>query len=173
VSQFTKLRGIGTYAGNVMTGRKALNLWRVLSNEHPVSGERTLVRQRKMINGSEVAAMEEVTPLPHASPESVASLLPEAFEPKPHIEKGPHGLYQFEATDETRPEGVSTTLPYPIHRDPDSLRRYVVLDARTDPPRRHYLDSEQAGYSPVPATGDAEIEGADEEFGGEFEDDTF
>ncbi len=149
VSEFTKLRGIGTYAAQVMTGKKALNRWHVISHEHPVSGERVLVREREMINGVEVRAMQEVMPKPDANERDVAALKPNAFIAKPSIEKGPHGLHLFDPTDETRPEGVSTTLPYPIHRDPESLRKYVILDARGETPVRHYLDPENIGLTAV------------------------
>lgn len=172
VSQFSKLRGIGTYAGQVMTGKKALNVWKVLGNEHPASGEKVLVRQRKMLNGTEVASMEEVLPREDADPAAVEALDIGAFTQKPHIEKGPHGLYQFDAADETRPEGVSVRLPYPIYRDPDTLRRYVILTAAREgtPEVRHYLDAESIGMSPVPPTGDAEQERA-EDFTEEYDDD--
>ena len=88
-------------------------------------------------------------PKADATAGQIDSLDPQYFEARPHIEEGPHGRHLFDAKDETRPEGVSTTIPYPIYREPESLRRYVTLDATTEPPRRHYLDGETVGVSPV------------------------
>lgn len=171
ISQFDKLKGIGTYAGQVMTGKKALNRWTVLAHEHPASGERVLVRSRTMVNGSEVASMEEVIPKDGADETAVRRLDVDAFEGSPQIEKGTHGLHKFDEADETRPEGVSTKYGYPIYREPGSLRRFVILDARTEPQRKHFLDAEAAGFSPVPENED-DREHPDD-FGYDDDDDNF
>lgn len=158
ISQFTKLRGLGSYASKVMSGQKALNVWTIISTTHPASGERCLVRTRRQISGSDVVEMQEVTPRASATPQAVARLEPEAFEPALQIEKGPHGLHTF-AAGEDLPVGAQAGIPYPLHRDPQTLHKYVVLRAANGDvteQRHEFVEGAMAGVTSLPETEEVE-----------------
>lgn len=144
VSEFSKMRGIGTYASEVMSGRKAFALWRPVAQTHPISGAPCLVRSRVMVNGTEVRNMEVVIPTTEEH-----NFDPRNFTPLPNIQRGPYGLWTV-PENEDRPEGVPVGAQFPVYRDSVTLRRYVVLRVAENgnEERRHWLDGEP---SPVRA----------------------
>lgn len=148
ISQFSKLGKVGAYAGQVFGGRKAFNAWEVVGDTHPVSGEKVLYRQRKLIAGSDISSLQVVKP--KAGFETSHGFAPENFEQVVEMEHGRYGVFTVEAQDDggLRPAGLSEDIPlgteFPIRRDGSSLRKYIVVRAASEgqTERRYWLDTQ-------------------------------
>lgn len=136
VSEFENLRGIRSLSAEVMSGRKAFPVWRPVGDTHPVSGERVSIRTRTFINGRSIEAMEVVRPTVDEH-----GFDPENFEPAPLMKSGPNGLWAA-PDNEDCPEGVEPGTEFPVHRDSDTGRRYVILRIAEGASEevRHYID---------------------------------
>lgn len=170
VAEFSRLNGSGQgYASQVFSGRKPFNAWRVVGSTHPHSGEAVLVRSREMYNGSEVVKVAQVRPL--AGREETHNYDPANFEIVQEMQKGQYGMWT--APTENTPEGAVAGAAYPIHREPESLRRYAILKVAQgeDAERRFYLDGQDgAGVASAHDERDAAGPGDGDEDGGDGED---
>jgi hypothetical protein len=132
VAPYQRLRGIGRYSAQVMSGAKPLNLWTVRGEAHPVTGERILMRSRRTVSGKTVREMQVVTPKADADAAQIDALAPDAFEPAVEPQSIGFGLYTVDRT-KTLEDGIvlpaGTVLP--IHRDTGLGERYVVACAGT------------------------------------------
>lgn len=141
VSEFKKLRRLGKYASDIFAGRKAFNVWRTTATVHP-SGETVLFRTRTLIPASQITALAEVEPL---ATRAEGSLDAAHFQPAARMQRGQFGTW-------LAPDGVAGATPgerYPIHREPDTLRRYVNLAVPPNgPATTYFLD---ATAQPAPA----------------------
>lgn len=174
VSEFHKLGRIQRYVTQVQSGQKPFNAWRVVGTRHPVSGEPVLTRAREFLNGYQITRITQVEPT-----RADHGYEPANFRPVVTMEKGRLGLYTV-PDNEDRPEAfVERDIPggmqFPVHQDPTTLRRYVVL-AQGDPgaapeteaaeERRFYLDAARGGWTPdqeVEVEAEAEAEADDDE----------
>ena len=157
VSEFSKLGGIGNYSAAVMAGRKGFNAWRVVGTIHPASGEPCLVRERTVLNGSEIRSIREVTPLPGR--EQDHGYDPGAFQGVQEVQSGQYGIWRA-PTNGSAVEGAVPGMEYPVHRDEGTLEKYVILrwaeDGEGGGEVRHYFergvvplgpgDGDDAGY---------------------------
>lgn len=159
VAEFADLGGTGQgYAGQVFARAKPFNAWRVISGTHPASGEATLVRTRQMYNGNAILSIAQVQP--KAGFETSHEYLPANFEPVLEIQHGKYGAWV--APTENTPPGAVAGMSYPIHRDPNDFRRYVVLRVEQAPA--------QIGGEPTPEMRfnvDASTARSDGTFGGD------
>lgn len=129
VSEFTKLVNVQRYASQVFIGQKPFNVWRVVGDVHPQSGERVLVRQRVMLNGRDVLEVEHV----QRKPDVDANTMDAAdFEPVAEIQSGQGGLWT--APEQNTPEHAVAGVRYPVHINPQTLRPYVILQAEREEP---------------------------------------
>jgi hypothetical protein len=126
VAEFSKLQGSGErYVGQVFYAAKPFNAWRVLRHTHPVSGEAVLVRTREMYNGNQIKKVERVQPKADVTSQQIGTLDPQYFESCPEIQGTAFGLWTAPA--ENTPEGAVAGVSYPIHRNEQTLERYVIL----------------------------------------------
>jgi hypothetical protein len=147
ICEFQKNQGLRRFAADVMGGRKALPVWRLVGTTHPHSGEQVLLRTRAFINGSTVTGMEEVEPTREdhgydpANFQSVVSV---------RGLNGTSARWIAPASQDDAIDGAVAGVAYPIHRDVADSRRFVILRAAegVTAELRHYLDPERgAGYS--------------------------
>lgn len=135
VSEFSKLASVGRYATQVFSGQKAFNGWKVVGTTHPHSGEQTLVRERVMYNGRSVRSIEQVEPTTEEH-----GLDPANFQPAATPQRALHG--SFTVPEEVPHADLVAGAKYPIHRDPETFRKYVIVKVATEEAAevRHYLD---------------------------------
>lgn len=144
VSEYRKLGNIEKYLKRVFYENKPLNVWHVISEVHPDSGEAVLYRRRLVLNGKNIVAVEEVVPTESRRGNDYS---PNLFQPKPVIEKGQYGTWTAPTTEGALVVDARPGATYPIHRDPESVRRYVVLKAgEGEDEIRHYLDPERPQF---------------------------
>lgn len=148
ISEFTKLRGLRSYSSQVMSGQKSFAAWTVVAREHPASGEPCLVRTRTFVSGTAIATMTEVAPTTEDHEYD-----PENFKPVEHFQKNEYGFFQFTDALAADIEGAVAGIEYPIHRDPTSLRKYVILSVaepeNSVEEQRHYIDSATNAWQPI------------------------
>lgn len=137
VSEFSKLVSVGRYAAQVYIGSKAFNGWKVVSTTHPHSGEQTLVRERVLYNGKNIRLIEQVEPTTEEH-----GLDPANFRPAAVPQRARFGSYTV--PEEVPHEGLVAGARYPIHRDPESFRQYVIVRVAEGEAAevRFYLDGE-------------------------------
>lgn len=153
ISEFSNLGGEGQgYATKVFAGASVFSVWRVVGNAHPVSGETVLMRTQEMVNGSQIVKLQQVKP--REGLETTHGFDPANFEPVAIMQQGRYGLWIApDGSDANQPavEGATPGVGYPVHRDDESLRRYVILRAQGEPTQiggepvaevRHWLDAE-------------------------------
>ena len=143
IAAFEKLGGTGQgYSTQVFAGRKPFNGWRVVGDTHPVSGEPVVLRTRTMYAGHQIASITAVKP--KDGRENDHGYESGNFEPVAEIQSTEHGMYT--APTANTPEGAVAGVDYPVHRDPNDLRRYVILRAANDigPETRFYVDAASA-----------------------------
>lgn len=170
IGEFSKLKKVGAYADDVLRGRKTFNVWRVVGGTHPANGEPCLMRTRQKVNSSQITCIEEVEPVREDHEYQAVN-----FRGVARPQSGKAGLHRFtEPVDPTAedavpvPDGARTDVEYPVHRDPESGRRFVWLSYDIT---RHYLDPEPAAY---PVTTDMEGgQGEEHEWDDESGDDDF
>lgn len=139
VSEFSDLGGSGQgYSTQVFAQQKPFNAWKVVAGEHPASGEKVLVRTRVMFNGMLITSIAQVQP--KEGFDTSHGYVVENFEPVTEIQHGQYGAHVFGA--ENLPAGAVAGVGYPIHRDPNDFRRYVVLKVEQAP--------ETVGGEPTP-----------------------
>jgi hypothetical protein len=169
VSEFGNRQNVRNYARDVFAGKKPFNVWRVVSEAHPVSGERVRMRRGWFINGAEILSITEVKPKQghetnhEYNPDLFEQVvLPEQFDWRGsgYSRSGSGKQGYWTAPTENTPTGAEPGVVYPIHRDEDG-RRYVVLSV--DPVEsRLNLDGGEPGTSVVAAgTGDESDEDDD------------
>lgn len=134
-SEFDKLKQVGKYASDVFAGRKPFNAWRVLANVHPASGERVLVRERMMINGTEISKVRQVKRLEDGT-----------YAPVETVQSGERGIWTAPSNPDDAVVGAIMGMQYPIHQDSITLRDYVILsvaghDGNADEVR-YFVDGE-------------------------------
>lgn len=133
-SEFDKLTKIGKYSADVFAGRKPFNAWRLLGNVHPASGEKVLVRERMMINGSEIAKIRQVKQVSEGIYGSVET-----------VQSGERGIWTAPSNPDDAVVGAIMGMQYPVHQDSSDLRQYVILNAEGhngDAELRYYVDGE-------------------------------
>jgi hypothetical protein len=144
IGEFEKVRTGQRYLTAVFAGAKAFNAWKVVATAHPVTGEPVTMRTREMISGRQILSAAVVVPTVEDH-----GYDPDNFELKQFPKQGEFGVYVFGADDV--PEGGQTGVEYPVHREDETLRRYVYLaytglDGPDDNPDLastiHYLDPE-------------------------------
>lgn len=145
ICEFQNSQKMRKFAREVMSGAKALPVWRKISDTHPQSGEPSLIRSRRFINGNLVLSMEVVQPKQDFA--DTHGYDPNRFEPVPEIKSQGYGFWTCPPDD--APEGAVVGARYAVKRDAVDQRRYVTLRvAEGDAPeRRHYLDAERGGHS--------------------------
>lgn len=143
ISEFSKLGKIGRYVGQVFAGSKPLNVWSVLAKTHPHSGEPVLIRRRRFIPAAMIVAIEAVQP--KAGMAESHDLNPANFEPVPQMQKGTYGLW---VAPEDAAEGLVAGAEYPVHVDPESLQRYVIISGAGTPDERRWF-FHSATWEPV------------------------
>lgn len=134
ISEFSKLASVQKYANQVFAGVKPFNAWRVVGDTHPVSGEKVLLRTREMINGKEIVSITEVQ---------------QDGTPIITTQAGARGLWKAPLGASVEVEGVQASAgeTYPKHRDPVSMREYVILRAAAEGGEsevRYYTDGDDA-----------------------------
>lgn len=145
VSEFHKLGFPEKYFQKVLRAGKIFNVWNVVSETHPQSGEAVLIRRRIMLNPTRIVSVEEVEPDVRTGPDDYN---PSHFKAKALIEKGAFGLWTAPTEEGALVVDALPGAKYPIRRDNDSLRRYVVLRAgEGEDEVRHWLDEAQPAYS--------------------------
>lgn len=127
VSEFTKLRSPQKYAQQVFSGQKVMNVWRVEALTHPASGERVLIRSRKIVPGEAIAYIEQVTPKPGLNEVHEHEYKVENFEPYLVIQRGKGGMHVF-LDNEDLPDGAVPGIEYPVHLD-ERRKKYVIVTA--------------------------------------------
>lgn len=132
VSEFSRLRGISRYSQQVMGGVKPFNVWQVVAETHPVSGEPCLMRSRRLINGREIVDMQIVEPQTERADEARATLRADLFDPVTEPQGGEAGIW-VAPDNEDRPELAVAGARYPVHVNPSTLDRYVILRAGDEP----------------------------------------
>jgi hypothetical protein len=138
VAEFSRLEGSGEgYVSRVFAGAKTFNAWKIVGDTHPVSGEKVLLRQRVMLNGKYLAKVEPVQP--KEGRENDHGYDPDAFEKVTEVQGAEGGKYVCPA--ENGPEGAVPGVTYPIHREANSLEKYVILKAAV-PTEGNLLDGE-------------------------------
>jgi len=173
ISEYRKLGNIEKYLKRTFFENKPLNVWNVVSEVHPDSGEAVLYRTRTIVNGRNVISVQEVTPVEGRQGDDYS---PESFELKPVLERGQFGTWTAPTTEGALVVDARPGATYPIHRDAESMRRYVILKAgQGEDETRHYLDPERPPYSsssfaPVSARDDFSEE---DDFDGEDGEDNF
>jgi len=110
VSEFTKLTNLRRYAADVMAGRKAFTAWEIVGTEHPVTGEQVLMRNRIFVNGAQIQAILQI------DKDGLVVAIPQS--------DGGLGMHTVKESDGFGDTPVGTVVP--VHRDSESLRRYVV-----------------------------------------------
>lgn len=158
ISQFTKLRGLRDYSSKVMSGQKSFAAWTVISEQHPASGERILVRTRTFVSGSAIATMAEVEPATEDHEYN-----PDNFRLIPKFQKTEWGFFTFPETLPAGAESAVSGVEYPIHKDPSSLRKYVILTV-AEPENsiveeRFYIDGATNAWQPA----DSEVDDDEED----------
>lgn len=138
VSEFTKLGHVQRYITQVLAGGRPFNAWAIVSDTHPESGDKCLMRTRNMISGHKIKSIEIVRRMAGAPEHSMA---PQSFVPVPLIQRGQYGSWK--APLENTPAGAVAGVEYPIKRDAVTLQRYVVLKA--NPEQRFSLDAAEFG----------------------------
>lgn len=142
IAAFQKLSGTGqNYVSQVFSGRKPLNVWTKVSTVHPKSGEAVLFRTREMIGAAAIRSISAVKPKAGFEAEDVHQFDPTNFEAVVEMQAGENGTYTVPA--EQTPEGLTAGDQYPIHREPNDLRRYIVtkVAAGDVPEQRYFIDS--------------------------------
>lgn len=137
ISEFSKLSNVQRYIAQVFAGTKPFNVWIPVGTEHPQSGEPCLVRRREMISGSMIARVQEVEPVGEDHGHDPAN-----FNPITLPQSGEYGSWTCPDNEDT-PEGAVAGARYPVHRDPNTLRRFVFIRFDAENPentRRHWLD---------------------------------
>lgn len=114
VSRFRKLTKLGRYAAAVLSGQKAFNVWAVAGDTHPKSGEATQMRSRELLSGTQILKLEQVRANEDGN-----------YEPVAYCGRGSRGYHTFRG--ENIPEGAAKGVRYPKHRDPSTMRDYVIL----------------------------------------------
>jgi hypothetical protein len=141
VSAFENLGGTGQgYATQVFARVKPFNAWKNVGNTHPHSGEPVKIRTRVMYSGAEIRSISQVKPI--AGREESHGYEPENFEAVSEMQHGRYGMYV--APSENTPVGAVAGAEYPIHREEDSFRRFVILRVATADTVevRHWLDAQ-------------------------------
>lgn len=141
VSEFTKLANAQRYAIQVFAGIKPFNVWKVVGNQHPASGEHVLVRQRVMLNGRDIASIEHVE---RVATQETNSLEPNDFAPVAESQSGPGGSWVAPAVN--TPEHAVAGVRYPVHIHPQTLVPYVILRAAYDQDGQR-VESEEVQYA--------------------------
>lgn len=139
VSEFTKLTKVQKYINQVFKGEKSFNAWKVAGDTHPDSGEPNRQRQRTLISGRTIVSVEPVVPTTQDH-----DYQPENFTPALLPSRGPRGFWRIPTQGVVRAGGI-TAVPgtqYPKHRNPRSLRDYIILRAESEGADevRFYLD---------------------------------
>lgn len=134
-SEFDKLTKIGKYSSDVFGGRKPFNAWRLMGNVHPASGEAVLIRERMMVNGSQIAKIRQVKQLEDGT-----------YGPVETVQSGERGVWTAPSNPDDQVVGAVMGMQYPVHQDSSDLRQYVILsvaghDGNADE-IRHYLDGD-------------------------------
>lgn len=133
-SQFDKLTKIGKYSSDVFSGRKPFNAWRVVANVHPASGEKVLIRERLMVNGTEIAKLRQVKPNGDGTYAAVET-----------VQSGERGVWTAPDNPDDQVVGAVMGMQYPVHQSSSDLRDYVILNAEGhdgNPEVRHYIDGD-------------------------------
>ena len=133
-SEFDRLTKVGKYATDVFTGKKPFNAWRILERVHPHSGEKCLIRERLMINGTEIRSLRQVKMGPAGN-----------YEPVPTVQSGERGVWTAPSNPDDAVVDAVMGEQYPVHRDMTDLRDYVILRAGNEEGQdevRYYLDGE-------------------------------
>jgi hypothetical protein len=149
IGEFAKLAKVQRYVIQVLSGQRPFNVWHETGSVNPVNGEAVRVRTREMVFGNFIRSIEEVDPAPGY--ETTHQYEPSRFLPHAEVEHGEFGV--FIAPRENCPEGLVPGGTYTVHRDPQTLRKYVIAqvfseralpggEVAQDPERRHYLDPE-------------------------------
>ena len=152
VSEFTELKKVQKYAQDIFAGRASFNAWKVVSNVHPASGEKVLIRERLLISGEHIVSIQQVQPTT-----TEHEYMPNYFVPVQVMKEGDRGLWQVPEGTTVEVDGVIATpgLDYPHHREARSLREYVILRAANDaegvPEVRYYTDGQPAPDEMQPA----------------------
>lgn len=156
ISEFQNAQKMRRFAREVMSGGKALPVWRKISDMHPQSGEEVLVRNRSFISGAAVMTMEVVQPREGYAGRHGYD--PANFESVPEIKSAGYGFWTCPEDD--APEGAVVGARYPVKRDTSDQRRFVTLriaEGETAE-RRHYLDAERVGVTSLGASDDEDFE---------------
>jgi hypothetical protein len=121
ISEFAKLKGTERYLAQVFMGR-AFNVWKDVASVHPHSGEPCLMRTRVSLSGRAIKRVQRVVRKADAAPNSMS---PADFEPEILPQSGQGGIWV--APTQNTPDGAVAGASYPVHIDPTSLDRYVIL----------------------------------------------
>lgn len=156
VSEFSKLGNVDRYTTQVYAGAKPFNVWKIVVTVHPASGERVPSRTREMVNGRRIVKIVEVD----ANNQPIVK-----------VQRGEQGLWQVGADRSSipgLPAEVQDGVEYPVHRDPASTRRFIIVTAADENGQgeiRFWLDQgETSRAEPIPGVGPAD---------GDEDDDTF
>jgi hypothetical protein len=136
VSEFSQLARVERYAIQVYNGTKPFNAWKVVSTDHPVSGERQLHRERMLVNGAEIVSLQQVEPTTEDH-----GYEPDHFQPVAVAQRGPRGVYRVpeeDAPEEVTAAGGTPGMEFPKHRDEMSFRDFIFLNAQEG--TRFFLD---------------------------------
>lgn len=140
IGEFRRLAKVGRYVAAVMGGYRPFEVWQVVGETHPASGEKCLVRTRQSISGRSITSIREVKP--RADLDGPHNSVPTNFEPVARVQRGPFGL--FTVTEGLGVEGAQVGVEYPVHRDPTSLRKFIIVRAQDEAAGttelRYYID---------------------------------
>lgn len=147
VSEFAKLAKVQKYVNDVFSGAESFNAWKIVARVHPTSGEETLIREREMISGKQIVSIQQVVSLVENH-----GYLPDKFAPARLTKEGEKGLWRApHATTILETDGVVVMpgVDYPLHRDPHSLRDFVILRAGNEAEEieevRYFIDGRGVG----------------------------